>query len=229
MDHRPWAELLADVSDGWSVDYRAVRADRGRLDRYLDTLGHANPDALAADEQLAFWINAYNALVFRLVVDNRPAVSVLEVPGAFTRRQFRIGGRGLTADQIEHGIVRRLGDHTVHFGLNCASVGCPPLAAYDGGGVRDQLAANGRRYLADPGRGARADGDRLMLSMVFRWFAGDFAPLPGVPSSLSTVAGIVRPRRVLRAARAYLPTGLGDQRALGFIAWNWSVNAIARS
>lgn len=227
MDHRPWAELLGEVSDGWSVDYRAVRADRARLDHYLHTLEHANPDALTADEQLAFWINAYNALIFTLVVDHRPATSVLEVPGAFTRRQFRIGGRGLTADQIEHGIVRRLGDHTVHFGLNCASIGCPPLAAYDGAGVRDQLDANGRRYLADTARGARAEGERLMLSMVFRWFAGDFAPLPYAPSTVSTLVGLLRPRRVLPAARAHLPAGLGHQPELGFIAWDWTLNATA--
>lgn len=224
VDHGAWTAFLAHVTDGWTVDYRTVRRDRARLGGYLDTLAHANPDALGRDEQLAFWINAYNANILALVADHRPPVSVLDVPEAFTGQQLRVGGRGLTADQIEHGIVRRLGDHTVHFGLNCASVGCPPLRAYDGMDIAAQLAANGRRYLADTRRGARAADGRLMLSMVFRWFAGDFAPIPRMPSSLSTAVGLLRPARVLPAARRYLPSPLVGLEKPGFIVWDWTLN-----
>ena len=224
IDHGRWRELVAEVSDGWTVDYRAVRAQRRELASYQEALAHANPDALAADEQLAFWINAYNASLVALVADERPSASVLDIAGVFTGRQLRVGGRGLTADQIEHGIVRRLGDHAVHFGLNCASVGCPPLRAYDGGGVHEQLAANGRRYLADEARGARAEGHEVALSMIFRWFAGDFAPVPRAPSALATLLGLLRPARVLPVARRYLPERLVALDGPAFIPYDWSLN-----
>ncbi len=153
-----------------------------------------------------------------------PVRSVLEIDGAFTRVRFRVGRAELTLDEIEHGIARRFGDARVHFGLNCGAVGCPPLRAFAGPGLGGLLEENGRRYLADEQRGARADGERLLLSRIFQWFAGDFAPVGSMPSALGSLLGVLRPARVLPAVRGLLPERLRGARRVGFLEYDWAVN-----
>ena len=222
IDHSPLVELLENASDGWWVDYGAVRASSVFAD-YVASLAAVDPDALDPDDQLAFWINAYNAHVLGIVAGSRVA-SIIEIPRVFTALRVEAGGERLTLDEIEHAKVRRFGDYRIHYALNCASVGCPPLRAYDGPNLGDQMDANGYRYLADPRRGAAADSDTVRLSMVFRWFAGDFAPIGRMPSALGTIVSTLRPARVLPAARRHLPQPLRETSSVGFIPWDWSVN-----
>lgn len=224
FDHGRYARgLAAATSDGWRVDYSAA-ARSSDLAAYRRELAAADPAGLARDEQLAFWINAYNASVLGLVAERMPVRSVLDIDGAFTRVRFRVGRAELTADEIEHGIVRRFGDARVHFGLNCASVGCPPLRALAGPDLAAQLEENGRRYLADEQRGARAEGDRLLLSRILQWFSGDFAPVGTMPSALGMILGAVAPGRVLPAVRPLLPEHLRGARRVGFLDYDWAVN-----
>ena len=182
------------------------------------------PETLGRDEQLAFWINAYNAHALALA-SRRGIASILEIPGVFTDVRVEVARARLTLDEIEHAKARRFADHRVHFALNCASVGCPPLRAYSGRALDAELDENGRRYLSDARRGARIEDGRLRLAMVFRWFAGDFAPIGRMPSALGSLIGTLLPRRVLPAARAHLPPALRSARRVGFIAWDWSLNA----
>ncbi|HEX2503047.1 MAG TPA: DUF547 domain-containing protein [Miltoncostaeaceae bacterium] len=224
FDHSRYARALsAAAPDGWRVDYGTV-ARSSDLAAYRRDLAAADPSSLARDEQLAFWINAYNASLLGLVAERMPVRSVLEIDGAFTRVRFRVGRSALTADEIEHGIVRRFGDARVHFGLNRASVGCPPLRAFAGPGLGGRLEENGRRYLADEQRGARGEGERVLLSRIFQWFAGDFAPVGTMPSALGMLLGALRPARVLPAVRGLLPEGLREARRVGFLDYDWAVN-----
>jgi hypothetical protein len=153
-----------------------------------------------------------------------PVSSALDIDGAFTRVRFRVGRTELTADEIEHGVVRRFGDPRVPFGLNRASVGSPPLRAYAGAGLEAALDDNGRRFLADEQRGARGDGDRVLVSRILRWFAGDFAPVGTMPSALGTLLGALRPGRVLPAVRGLLPERLRDARRISFLEYDAAVN-----
>jgi hypothetical protein len=223
VDHRPLKVLLQAASDGWTVDYAQVRGS-SEFREYLATLASADPDSLARDEQLAFWINAYNANAMAVVAEHDVA-SILAIRGAFTDLRVDVGRSRMTLDEIEHAKARRFGEPGVHFALNCASVGCPPLRAYSAEAIEQEMDENARRYLEDELRGARADGDRLRLAMVFRWFAGDFAPTGRMPSLLGSVLGTLRPGRVLPAARPYLPASLRRLSKVGFIEWDWTLNA----
>lgn len=222
FEHGPLARVIAATSDGWTVDYLAVGASE-ELAVYLEALATADPAALDAGGQMAFWINAYNASVLAAVAARWPVATVFDIPGIFTSLRLRVGGRTLTLDDIEHGIARRLGDPRVHFGLNCGSVGCPPLRAY-GEDVVAELDANGRRYLADERRGARADGELLLLSRIFQWFGGDFLTGMRAPSAAATIVAALRPARVLPAVRPYLPRPLAGLERVGFLDYDWSVN-----
>ncbi|MDH3226527.1 MAG: DUF547 domain-containing protein [Thermoleophilia bacterium] len=223
VDHAAFAGLLEASSDGWTVDYALVRASAEFRD-YVAALATIDPDTLGRSEQLAYWINAYNANAMALAAE--PEIdSILEIPGVFTDLRLEVGGARLTLDEIEHAKARRFGDLRVHLALNCASVGCPPLRVYHPARLDADLDENARCYLGDEARGARAEGDRLMLAMVFRWFAGDFAPVGQMPSLLGGVLGALFPRRVIPAAGPYLPAHLQRLRKVGFIKWDWRLNA----
>src|SRR5467141_1676909 len=108
------------------VYYRALKAERGKLDGYINLLATASVSKLSREEQMAFWLNAYNALVLRTVVDHYPiqpksadypSKSIRQIPGAFERLQHRVAGRTLTLDQIEKDVLPTFNDPRVYFAL----------------------------------------------------------------------------------------------------------------
>jgi len=143
--HRPLDELLdLYVRDGF-VYYNAVRSERGKLDQYIRALdGPAGVQQAkgSRDEQLAFWINAYNAFVLQTVVSHfpirgrsaeYPASSIRQIPGAFDKQTFRAAGRAVTLDGIEKDILTPLGDARACLALGRGAIGGGRLRseAYD--------------------------------------------------------------------------------------------------
>ena len=119
------------VRDGY-VYYRALKSDRRRLDEYVNSLAAAGVDKRPKNAQIAFWLNAYNALVLRTVIDHYPAPrrsteypqgSIRQTPGAFERLTHRVAGRMLTLDQIEQTILAKYSDPRLHFAVGRGSVG----------------------------------------------------------------------------------------------------------
>jgi hypothetical protein len=140
--HRPLDELLdIYVRDGF-VYYNALRLDRAKLDRYVASLNSAAAGELAngsRDQQKAFWINAYNALVLRTVIDHwpirgraaeYPAVSIRQIPGAFEKAIHRVAGRTISLDGIEKEMLTPLNDARVFLALG--------RGAYGGGRLRSE-------------------------------------------------------------------------------------------
>ena len=121
------------------VYYRALKLERTRLDRYVNQLASEAVDKLSRDEQLAFWLNAYDALVLRMVIDHYPIQghapeypprSIRQIPGAFERLTHRVAGRTLTLDQIEQTILPGFHDPRVYFALG--------RGAHGGGRLRSE-------------------------------------------------------------------------------------------
>jgi hypothetical protein len=137
--HRPFDEILdLYVRDGL-VYYFALKQERGKFDRYVQSLGEIGADTVKGwprERQLAYWINAYNAFVLRTVIDgypirgkspDYPVNSIRQIPGAFERRTFRAGGRLLTLDAIEKDVIGELGDARALLALGRGAVGGPRL------------------------------------------------------------------------------------------------------
>ncbi|MEM6931364.1 MAG: DUF547 domain-containing protein [Myxococcota bacterium] len=182
--------LLAEVvtPDGY-VDYDALEADRGALDAYVAHIGQPGswPGKIGKDWH-GRYLNVYNALtLFQVLERGRPDsvldVSSLWVPragaGFFFTTAFRVKGEWLSLSEIEHERVRQLElDLRDHAALNCASMSCPPLRAelYEPRGkrLRRQLDDQMRRWMQDPARGVRFDGDEVVFNPIFDWFANDF-------------------------------------------------------
>jgi hypothetical protein len=152
------------------------------LERFVQTIGEANPGRWPRAEQLAFFINAYNALTVDSVLDLWPVRSVMAEEGFFNQRRHRVAGQMMTLDHLENQIIRpRFREPRIHFLVNCASVGCPPLQAqaFTAANLEGQLAAATRRFVR---RSTRVDrtGRTVELSKLFEWFAADFQRSGGV-------------------------------------------------
>ena len=226
VDHTPWDTLLRhDVEQG-RVDYEGLKSERDTLDRYVASLAQANPASWSRQDQLAFWINAYNAVVVQAVLDRYPLKSVRQIKGFFDGLRYRIAGRDLTLNEIE-AESRALGDWRIHFAVVCASRSCPPLRseAYVGDRLDVQLAEQTRNFLRDSQQGLRVDAGTLWVSKIFDWYATDFIPT-------NELGALRRPtaEKLGQVLQPYLSTETmraieGRKLGLKFFPYDWSLNA----
>ena len=170
-----------DVPDiaGVRVDYGALKGSK-EWKALVASVDAVDPEKLSRDEQLAFWINAYNILAIDVVVQNHPVESIKDVGSLFSpvwkRPAGTVQGETVTLDQIEHAILRPMGEPRIHAAIVCASLSCPPLRRepYRAETLDAQLDDNVRVWLADPRKGAAFDGRTLQLSSILDWFEEDF-------------------------------------------------------
>lgn len=176
-DHQLFDRVLdAHVLDG-VVDYGAIQDD-ARFRQYLDYLETANPDSLATrEEKLAFWINAYNALAIKAVLDGLSTAGFLSRINFFTT-DFRLAGRQIDLYDLEHDVIIPFGEPRIHFAIVCASASCPKLIseAYTAATLDRQLERNARDFINNESRNRFDKSSKsARLSKIFDWYAEDFA------------------------------------------------------
>ncbi len=240
-DHAAFTAVLAPVVTETGVDYAGLAADPSALDRYIAELEATDPAAVAAaslEDRLAFWINAYNACMLKRVVSHypirraggllgirnaatgRPANSVWQIADVFTGAHCPVAGSQRSQDEIEHEIIRPLGDPRIHFAINCAAVSCPPLIpeAYRAETLGEQLDARVQAFVEDPAHfGVDVSGGQptVRVNVLLDWFEADFGGHDGVRAFLAPYA-----RGAVREA-------LEDPDArLVFIDYDWTLNDI---
>jgi len=189
VDNDIWQGLLDDylVTDTESgvnlFDYAGLLDDgRQPLDDYVELLVQHNPLKFNRLEQKAYWINLYNSATVRLIIDNYPLVSITKLGekvtefGPWNDHAVTVNGIDLSLNDIEHHIIRPLyDDYRIHFAVNCASIGCPNLAAnaFNANELDEQLDEASAEFLSHP-RGIDLQGESLKLSSLFDWYAKDF-------------------------------------------------------
>jgi hypothetical protein len=189
VDHGLWDWFLGKfrrlAADGIArIDYRNVSGpDKARLEDYLIVLRDTEVSRLAAPEQRAFWINLYNALTVKIVLDRYPVASIRDIAfgglfehGPWERKLFRVEGVPISLNDIEHRILRPIWrDARIHYVVNCASLGCPNLGerSFNADDAEATLEEAARNYI-NHSRGARPVADGLILSKIYGWFASDF-------------------------------------------------------
>ncbi len=226
FDHSPWDALLKrHVNAIGEVDYAALKANRAPLDAYVASLSADSPDSrtvLFPDRaaELAYWLNAYNALTIRGVVDAYPTRSVLNLGarfGFFSRKDYTLGGLKLSLQDLENDIIRkRYGDARIHFAIVCASVSCPRLEreAFVGARLEEQLDRVTRGAMLE-NRTVAIDvkTKTVFLTALFKWYRADF----GGPA-LDYV------RRYSTPARAASLDLIGKKPRVRFFDYDWSIN-----
>ncbi len=177
--------LRASVKELGTVDYESLRTDPSDLDGYIQSLAAADFEALSRDEKLALLINAYNACTLRLILDHWPLQSIRDIPSAerWEDERWMIGGVELSLHALENDFLRaRFREPRIHFAINCASIGCPPLRgeAYRGATIESQLQEQAMVMHGDPRWfELEREAGQVYLSRIYLWYEGDFAQLSG--------------------------------------------------
>lgn len=196
IDHSDWQHFLDvavirdEVRQLNRVRYHALTVDqRMLLNEYLAALQSTDPRKYSRPEQMAYWINLYNALTVKVVLDHPEEDSIRDMgrgwlgKGWFSSGPWQepvavVAGQPLTLDDIEHRILRPLWqDHRVHYAVNCASIGCPDLATspYTGANMDDMLNTAEQAYIGSPRGVLFNEQGGLTLSSLFDWYLQDFA------------------------------------------------------
>ena len=229
IDHAPWQRWLRRnvVTDEDGVNRiayaRIGEGERKALSDYIARLAATPIGGLRRAEQMAFWINLYNALTVKLVLDHYPFPGMLRLgisPGLFSigpwgKKLLRVDGVELSLDDIEHRILRPIWrDPRIHYAVNCASVGCPNLAreAFTGARIEAQLDNTARDYINN-WRGAAFEDGVLMVSSLYKWYAVDFG---GDEKSILA--------HLMRYAEPALARRLEAVEGIGFYRYDWDLN-----
>jgi hypothetical protein len=235
------ALLDMNVRDGL-VYYRALKSDRARLDAYVTSLEDVKLESSSREEQIAFWLNAYNALVLQTVINHYPiqqvrskeypARSLRQVPGVFERLARRVAGRTVTLDQIEQTILASFGDPRVFFALGRGSMGGGRLRseAFTAASLGRQLGETASEcvkrahcFMAD------RDAKVVRISSVFSWrekafveaFADKAPPMFATRSLVERAALAFIYPSLLTSERDFID---GNEFKMQFIPFDWTLN-----
>jgi Protein of unknown function, DUF547 len=175
LDHSLYDGVLkAHTKDG-SVNYPAVAADKSYA-AYLEQLATA-PAPAAKNDKLVFYMNAYNALAMKGILDGKSPSNFVSRHLFFKSAKFKLANGETNLHNIEHEILRKLDEPRIHFSIVCASSSCPKIRsdAFSNTKLEEQLDDNTRRFINDATRNRFDKKEKVAnLSQIFKWFAEDF-------------------------------------------------------
>jgi hypothetical protein len=203
------------------VDYKGFIKDSVEFNKYLKTLSNTPPPKTwTRNEQMAYWINAYNAFTIKLIMKYYPVKSIkdigssIQIPFVNTPWDIKfitIGNNKMDLNNIEHGILRKkFDDPRVHMALVCASKSCPILLneAYDPKRLDEQFKKQTQAFLADPYRNKVSPG-KPQLSMIFKWYGMDFNK---------------NGKSVNDFVNTYSPVKIKSGATISYIEYDWNLN-----
>ncbi len=203
------------------VDYAGIKKDPAYAKLIADLESFSSATLKTSKEKMSFWINVYNIMAVKMVVDHYPVDSIKDAGSLFgsvwKKKVGVVGGKEVTLNDIEHEILRKMGDPRIHVAIVCASVSCPDLRqeAYTADRLDAQLDDQMKRFLENRGKGLQVDRGkgRVTLSKIFDWFEDDFKVKGGVLPFLSRYAP--------ENDRAFLKKGDVD---VSYLDYNWDLN-----
>ncbi len=211
--------LKKNVTQDGKVNYKGFLKDSVMFYQYLKVLSTNPPNTQTwtANEQKAFWINAYNAFTIKLIIDNYPVKSIKDLGGwiykvntSWDIKFIQIGKEKLDLNNIEHAKLRRdFDDPRIHFAVVCASKSCPKLLneAYVAAKLEKQLDQAGRDFLNDPFRN-KVTTTKAELSSIFKWYKGDFT----------------KDGSLIDFVNKYSPQKINSTANVSFLDYDWSLN-----
>jgi len=224
-DWKDYAEVLKSVTQGDKngtplalVDYAALKKS-GLVDKvYQQISAYPVTSLKGKDETLAFYINTYNILALKTVVDHWPLESIKDVGSFFKpvwgKEAGKIGGNTVSLDDIENNKIRPMGEPRIHLAIVCASVSCPDLRnePYTATTLNKQLDEQANAFLRNDKKGLHIAQDEIIVSKIFKWFKKDFEKVGGVEV-------------FIRGYRADLPVAYEIDADIDY---DWSVNGLSK-
>jgi uncharacterized protein DUF547 len=160
------------------------KGHKKRLKQYIASQQKIDPRDYSRAEQKIYWLNLYNALTINLVLENYPIDSIRDISvksrskGPWDAPLVKVARKKLSLNDIEHRILRPIwNDFKIHFGLVCASLGCPNIqaTAFTVANSKKLLKQSGREFV-NHRRGLQLEKGKLQVSSLFDWYKSDFAP-----------------------------------------------------
>lgn len=244
-NHAAWSALLKKhvlvigAGKASKVRYAGMASDRPALKACLagfSALSAAAFEGFGKSQQMAFLMNAYNAFTIELILTRYPKLVSIKDLGSFLESPWKqkfvpLLGNTLSLDGIEHDLLRargRFDDPRVHFAVNCASIGCPPLReeAFVAERLDAQLDEQMQRFLSDRSRNRwNAANQRLEVSKIFDWYGEDFQL--GHKGITSATALYARYAEQLADAPADRERIRGQRAAVAYLDYDWKLNDAA--
>jgi len=176
VDHSEWNTLLKKhVSKEGLVDYKGFQKDREKLNAYLTKMSAMKPTKdWSVQEQLAYYINIYNAYTVDLILNNYPTKSIKDIDGNWTKDIVPIGDVEISLGGIENSILRKMNEPRIHFAINCASISCPKLLneAFTAAKINEQLDRVTKEFINSDKN--EISKNSAKLSSIFDWYKKDF-------------------------------------------------------
>lgn len=225
VNHSDWDGLLRkNVSENGNVDYKGFKSDAKKLDAYLRHLSKIQIKRYPRKEQLAYWINAYNAFTVDMIIKHYPVKSIKDIRNGrslvakitgssqvwIEKLRYSFDGEELSLFNIENSkLLKGLFDPRIHFVINCASYSCPRLwnSAYTAGNVNKAMDLMATQFINDPGKN-RITADALQLSQIFEWYSDDFTGHGSLIDYLNK----------------YSKIKIKANAKLNFMEYNWNLN-----
>lgn len=209
--HEQWTTALRTYVDKeGNVNYAQWKKDTTELDNYISSL-EENPPAQywSKNDSLAYFINAYNAVTVKLILDNYPLKSIRKLITPWRFKRFNLMGEKVSLNHIEHDILRKMGEPRIHFAINCASASCPKLSnkAFYPHTIKKQLEAVTKDFINDEKRNIIGEKE-MSVSRIFQWFAEDF--------------GTKKERHAF--IRQYAQKPVAKNAKVRFLNYDWSLN-----
>jgi len=176
---------VIDSGQSTKVRYAALKKDSSNLfkfNRAVSVVELAEFKKWTSNDQIAFLINSYNSFTLQLIVENYPLSSIKKIGGLlgnpWKKKFFRFLGEESSLDRLEHEILREnYKEPRIHFAVNCASIGCPPLKRepFDGAKLDEQLESAAKHFISSSSFNKyAAQANTLNLSSIFKWYGSDF-------------------------------------------------------
>lgn len=183
LSHQTWDKLLLQyVSQAGEVNYKGMKVSLAVLDQYLKLLADNPVQAdWARNEKMAYWINAYNAFTIKLILDNYPLSSIMDLHGgkAWDVKWIKLGDKTYSLNNIENDILRpEFKDARIHFAVNCAAKSCPPIfnRAWTASKFDQYFEQRAREFINNPQFNKISAGE-VQISKIFSWYAADFGDI----------------------------------------------------
>ncbi|MCL9781578.1 DUF547 domain-containing protein [Vibrio sp. S4M6] len=196
ISYQAWQSILDKylIEKGHSslFEYDKVsKQDKEKLQQFLTNMAKVNPLSYSKAQQYAYWVNLYNSITVNLILQNYPVKSITKLGGFFSfgpwdEKVITINGKELTLNDIEHRILRPIWkDPRTHYAVNCASLGCPNLqkTVFTAQNTNTLLEQAAHTFI-NSDKGVNVQGNTIVLSSIYKWFASDFGGIEGVKKQI---------------------------------------------
>lgn len=211
LDHSAWNTLLQKyVANNGDVDYKGFKTESKNLNDYVNYLASKVPsEDWSSNEQLAYFINVYNANTIKLIVEHYPLKSIKDISSPWLKNRLKIGDKDFSLADIENGILRKMNEPKIHFAINCASYSCPKLLniAYTSENVQELMERATKEFINNPEKNKLSTGN-LKLSEIFKWYKSDFTENGSLIDYINQ----------------YSDVPISTDAIIDYIEYNWNLN-----